>query len=108
MPKANYPCPDEIRLYQLHQDRMVQVQARAGDDILLVESLMHGALPWVARHQRRSVILRYNSGVTAERLMGTYTPPPFFHELTAAQQAVISAPHYRHEDKGSRLYRPGE
>lgn len=37
--------------------------------------------------------------------MGTYTPPPFFDELTDAQKAVISQPHYRGEDKGSWLYR---
>ncbi len=103
--KANFPCPDDIRLYQAHQDRMVQLSAKAGDVILFVECLMHGARPWVAKHQRRSVIIRYNSGVTGESLMGTYTPPTFFEELTKAQQAVISAPQYRREDKGSKLYK---
>ena len=103
--KANFPCPDDIRLYHTHQDRMVQPAARAGDVVLFAECLMHGSLPWVAAHQRRSVIIRYNSGVAAESLMGDYTQPPFFAELTESQQAVISAPHYRGEDKGSRLYR---
>ena len=37
--------------------------------------------------------------------MGNYTPPSFYDELTEAQKAVISAPHYRREDKGSKLYR---
>ena len=36
--------------------------------------------------------------------MGTWTPPDFFDELTEKQQAVISHPHYRGEDKGSPLY----
>ncbi|MFT5367061.1 MAG: hypothetical protein ACI8V2_002019 [Candidatus Latescibacterota bacterium] len=103
--KANYPCPDDIRLYQTHQDRMVQIAAQAGDAIVFFECLMHGSLPWVAKHQRRSVIMRYNNGVTAENLMGTYTPPPFYNELTDTQKAVISAPKYRKEDKGSRLYK---
>lgn len=103
--KANYPCPDDIRLYQAHQDRMVQIAARAGDAILFFECLMHGSLPWVAKHQRRSVIMRYNNGITAENLMGTYTPPPFFDDLTDLQKSVISAPHYRKEDKGSGLYK---
>ena len=103
--KANFPCPDDIRLYETHQDRMVQIPAKAGDAILFVECLMHGALPWVAKHQRRSVIIRYNSGVVSERIMGTYTPPPFYDELTEAQKAVITAPHYRREDKGSMLYK---
>ena len=103
--KANYPCPDDIRLYRAHQDRMVQPAAKAGDAILFVETLMHGALPWVASHQRRSVIIRYNSGVVGESLMGTYTPPEYYDELTEEQKAVISAPAYRSEDKGSRLYR---
>ena len=68
---------------------------------------MHGAVPWTAKHQRRSVILRYNHGVQAESLMGTYTPPDFYAELTEEQQAVITPPQYLREDKGSRLYKPG-
>ena len=95
--KANFRCPGDIRLYHTHQDRFVQIPARAGDAVLFVECLMHGALPWVSKHQRRSLIIRYNSGVVAEGLMGSYTPPPFYDELTEAQKAVISAPHYRRE-----------
>ena len=104
--KANYPCPDEIRLYEAHQGRMVQIPAKAGDAVLFVETLMHGAIPWRAKHQRRSVILRYNHGVQGESWLGTYTPPDFYGELTSAQQAVITPPKYRGEDKGSRLYKP--
>ncbi|MEE2659180.1 MAG: phytanoyl-CoA dioxygenase family protein [Candidatus Latescibacterota bacterium] len=102
--KANFACPDDIRLYESHHDRIVQIPAKAGDAILFVECLMHGALPWRASHQRRTVILRYNNGVTAEGVMGTWTPPEFFEDLSPEQQAVISHPHYRREDKGSRLY----
>ena len=47
-----------------------QIPAKAGDAVLFVECLMHGGLPWVAEHQRRSVIIRYNSGVMGESLMG--------------------------------------
>ena len=52
--RANFPCPDDIRLYEAHEDRFVQIPAEAGDGILFCETLMHGALPWVAGHQRRS------------------------------------------------------
>ncbi|MDA0837378.1 MAG: phytanoyl-CoA dioxygenase family protein [Planctomycetota bacterium] len=106
--KANYPCSDEIRLYHTHQDRFLQIAAKAGDAILFVECLMHGTLPWVARHQRRSVIIRYNSGVMASGVMGTWSPPAFYDDLTDAQKAVISMPHYRYEDKGSKLYKKYE
>ena len=103
--KANFPCPDEIRLYHEHQDRILQLPAKAGDAFLFVECLMHGTLPWTAQHQRRSVIMRYQSGVMSEGLMGTYAPPPFYDELSESQKAVISAPRYCGEDKGSRLYK---
>ena len=103
--KANFPCPDEIRLYHEHQDRILQLPAKAGDAFLFVECLMHGTLPWVAKHQRRSVIMRYQSGVMSEGMMGTYAPPPFYDELSESQKAVISAPRYCGEDKGSRLYK---
>ncbi|MDP6112242.1 MAG: phytanoyl-CoA dioxygenase family protein [Planctomycetota bacterium] len=106
--KANYPCPDEMRLYHIHQDRFVQIPAKAGDALLFVECLMHGTLPWAAKHQRRSLIIRYNSGVTASGVMGTWTPPAFYDELTNAQKAVISMPQYRYEDKGSALYKKQE
>lgn len=102
--KANFPCPDDIRLYEAHQDRIQQIPARAGDAILFCECLMHGALPWVAQHQRRSVIIRYNHGAQSEGVMGTWTPPDFYDELTEEQQAVISMPQYRAEHKGSELY----
>jgi hypothetical protein len=103
--RANFPCPDDIRLYEAHQDRFRQIPAKAGDGVLFCECLMHGALPWVAEHQRRSVIIRYNSGVQSEAIMGTWTPPDFFGELTEDQQAVITPPQYRNEDKGSKLYK---
>ena len=52
--------------------------------------------------------MRYQSGVVSEGLMGTYSPPSFYDELTDAQKAVISAPQYRREDKGSKLYKMGK
>ena len=103
--RANFPCPDDIRLYEAYQDRIVQIPAKAGDAVLFCECLMHGSLPWVAKHQRRSVIIRYFDGVTAEGLMGTYTQPPWYDDLTDLQKTVISAPEYRKEDKGSKLYK---
>lgn len=103
--KANFPCPDDIRLYEAHQDRIVQITARAGDAIIFTESLMHGALPWTAKHQRRTILMRYNAGTTGESITGTFTPPPFYDELTEKQRAIITAPHYRQPDKGSKLYK---
>ena len=104
--KANYPGPDNVRLHNEAQERIVQIPANAGDAVIFLECLMHGALPWTASHQRRTVLMRYQSGVVSEGLMGTWTPPPFYDELTGAQKAVISAPQYRKEDKGSSLYGP--
>ena len=52
------------------------------------------------------VIVRYNNGVTSEGVMGTWNPPAWVEDLTEAQKAVITQPHYRGEDKGSALYRP--
>lgn len=103
--RANFPCPDDIRLYEAYQERVVQIPAKAGDAVLFCECLMHGSIPWAADHQRRSVIIRYFDGVTAEGLMGTYTDPPWYDDLTDRQKSVISAPAYRNEDKGSMLYK---
>lgn len=53
--KANYACPDEVRLHNEARERIVQIPANAGDAVIFVEYLMHGALPWTASHQRRMV-----------------------------------------------------
>lgn len=95
--KANFPCPGEIRLFEANQERFDQVTANAGDVILFVEALMHGTLPWSGKHQRRSLRCVYNPGVVGEGLMGEHIHPPFYAELTEAQQAMISAPRYRDE-----------
>ena len=105
--KANFPCPDEIRLYHQHQERFTQIPARAGDAILFVETLMHGALPWRATRERRTVMCRYLPGVMAETTWGSYRPPPFYDQLTPEEQALLSPPEYRKNDKGSKLYETG-
>ena len=100
--KANFPAPDEMRLYHKYQDRFQTITGKAGDAVLFVEALMHGSLPWRAAHQRRLVLMGYFPGSICERPADT--APAYFDELTEEQQAALAPPGYRGEDKGSILY----
>ena len=46
--KSNYPCPQDMRLYQKHREHIRQVTCRAGDAIIFTEAVTHGTLPWTA------------------------------------------------------------
>ena len=43
-------------------EHVKQLACPAGSAVIFTESLTHGALPWVAAHQRRSLLVRYCPG----------------------------------------------
>lgn len=60
--KGNLPCPRELRMYEKYQDQVRHITCRAGDAVIFTEAVTHGALPWKADHQRRTVLTRYTAG----------------------------------------------
>jgi hypothetical protein len=70
---------------------------RAGDVLIFTEALTHGARPWTAPYQRRTLLFKYAPGCMAwssERWPASFTDqltpvqqrlcrPPFEHEVTA-------------------------
>lgn len=68
---------------------------KAGSAVIFTEALTHGAMPWRANHERRTLLYRYAAG-------GYVNPPsgndpakyaPFMDELTPLQQAIMAPPH---------------
>ncbi|RKU26203.1 hypothetical protein C6499_13895 [Candidatus Poribacteria bacterium] len=93
--KSNYPCPQEMRLYQQHQEHIRQLVCEAGDVIIFTEAVTHGTLPWTADHPRRSILTRYTAGNMA--YVPAYEIPEWANER---QRAVMEPPYH------SRLNRP--
>jgi ectoine hydroxylase-related dioxygenase (phytanoyl-CoA dioxygenase family) len=93
--KSNYPCPQEMRLYQKHQEHIRQITCKAGDAIIFTEAVTHGTLPWKADHPRRSTLTRYTAGNMA--YVRAYDIPEWANER---QRAVMEPPYH------TRLNRP--
>ena len=55
----------------------------------------HGAMPWVARHERRSLLYRYAApGYVGRPDLNTMAQiEPFFDELSPLGQAICEAPY---------------
>ena len=60
------------------------------DSVLGLRATVHGALPWKAEHERRSLLFRYVPGHMATGALEP--PPPWVAELTPAQQTAFEPP----------------
>ena len=63
--KSNFPLPQDVVSHDRDIGVVKEVTARAGSAIIFTEALAHGTLPWRASHQRRAVLYKYTSGVSA-------------------------------------------
>ena len=111
--KANFKCPKDIMLYSANRDVVHNVAGKAGDMAIFLEATIHGALPWTAEHNRRSLFYRYGPKYLNyhQEYIGT-TQPEWVCELTDVQRAVLE-PAYMYnrpllEDDGATLVHPGQ
>lgn len=109
--KANYPCPEAIKLWQEDREVVYNVPCKAGDMVIFNEATLHGTLPWTAAHERRSLLYRY-SPKYLHFAGGVYqtSQPEWVAELTEAQQAVLEPPYIYDrpliEDDGVTVVKP--
>ena len=77
-------------LYDANQEVVYNVESKAGDLVIFMEATIHGALPWKADHERRSLLYRYcpKSMHTSGGIYQT-SMPTWVDELTEAQQAAV-------------------
>ena len=88
--KANFKCPEDIMLYNTNQEVVRNVAGKAGDMVIFLEATIHGALPWTAGHNRRSLFYRY--GPKYLNFHQDYVEtrlPEWVGELSEAQRAVL-------------------
>ena len=98
--KANFACPPEIKRWERRQELVRTITCRAGDVVIFTEAVTHGAVPWRAEHQRRSLLYRYSPGNIA--YVGGYAPWPdeMRDGMTPEQLAILERPYHQ------RLQRP--
>ena len=111
--KANFKCPKDIMLYSANQEVVHNVAGKAGDMAIFLEATIHGALPWTAEHNRRSLFYRYGPKYLNyhQDYIGA-TQPEWVSELTHVQRAVLE-PAYMYnrpllEDDGATVVSPGQ
>jgi len=72
-----------------------QPELYPGDVLLFTEAVLHGTLPWTAKHQRRTVIYRFAPAGTAYGRGYTPSWPQSVYEgATEAQKAVLEPPYH--------------
>tara|TARA_B110000438_G_scaffold288711_1_gene322484 strand:- start:1763 stop:2629 length:867 start_codon:yes stop_codon:yes gene_type:complete len=109
--KANYSCPQDIRLYQADEEIVYPIPLAAGDLVIFNEATTHGTLPWRGEQERRTLLYRYTPKYM-HYVGGHYetSMPDWVSELTEAQQAVLEPPYVYHrpllEDDGETLVAP--
>ncbi len=94
--KSREPMPPELIDMEEDMGVVVQPAMRAGDLLFFAETAAHGALPWRADHERRSVLYKYASRGAA-RYVGRHFEPQkrygeWVSELTPEQRAVLYGP----------------
>ena len=110
--KANFKCPEEIMLYNTDREVVRSVGGKAGDLVIFLEATIHGALPWTAEHNRRSLFYRYGSKYLNYHQDYVETAlPAWVNELTDAQRTAFEPAYapsrYLIEDDGATLTKPG-
>ncbi len=98
--KGNYACPQPVRKWEAHQDVVKQVTCKAGDVVIFTEAVTHGTIPWIADHDRRSVLFRMSPGNLAYATGYNPWPESMLEGLTPQQRAVLEPPYHQ------RLQRP--
>ena len=85
----NY-VPKEVRQFKWDRHYVVQPAIKAGDVLFFTEALIHGTKPWVATHQRRSLLYKYSPGHSAWNI--NYYDIESYGELTERQRRMLQPP----------------
>lgn len=90
--KSNFvpEIPNEVRQFERQAHYVVQPPLEAGDVLFFTEALIHGTMPWTAKHQRRSLLYKYSPGHSA--WSGNYYDISKYNNLTEQQRRMLRAP----------------
>jgi ectoine hydroxylase-related dioxygenase (phytanoyl-CoA dioxygenase family) len=61
--KSNFRCPVALKRGDRFSEYIKQVDANAGDVVIMTETTTHGTLPWVQpAYDRRSLVYKFSPG----------------------------------------------
>ncbi len=82
--------PEDVRYFERIPHYVVQPPVKAGDALFFTEALIHGTLPWRARHERKTLLYKYSPGHTT--WAREFYDPGEYGELSEQQQRVMHTP----------------
>ena len=90
--KSNFvpEIPTDVRQFERPAHYVVQPPLEAGDVLFFTEALIHGTMPWKAKHQRRALLYKYSPGHSA--WSGNYYDISKYNNLTEQQKRLMMAP----------------
>jgi hypothetical protein len=89
--KANFPVPTSIAQGDYGWP-VVQPALAAGDALIFTEAVTHGAMPWLALHDRRAILLKYAPGFMQWE-MGSPWVDSVDDRFTTRQQSILRSPY---------------
>jgi ectoine hydroxylase-related dioxygenase (phytanoyl-CoA dioxygenase family) len=92
--KANFELPGHWRDLRQPVDCVRAIPGPAGTAIIFTEALIHGTLPWMGKHERRTLFYKYSP--TAISWRSQYYNPDNFSDLSTRQRAILEAPNARY------------
>ena len=90
--KANFPCPDGIRVAHDAHEAVVVPEAPAGSVVIFTEALTHGTVEWAAEFHRRSLLYKYSPG--QQSWSAKYAQAPQTVALTERQKILFEKPYF--------------
>merc|ERR1719183_2954282 len=63
--KMKFALPDAFKHGDMGQEHLHQPVTKAGDVVFFSEATVHGAMPWMAEHQRRIALYRFAPATVA-------------------------------------------
>jgi hypothetical protein len=63
--KSNFVCPPAFESLEARGPWLDRLHLKAGSAVIFTEAVSHGTLPWLADHERRSLMYRYTPGYMA-------------------------------------------
>ena len=90
--KTNFKesLPDDVRSFERVPHYVVQPPVEAGDVLFFTEALVHGTMPWRAKHERRALLYKYSPGHST--WAKEYYDLSLYGELTEEQRRIMSTP----------------
>ena len=90
--KSNWPCPPDIKEAHIGADCVAIPEAKAGSVVIFTEALTHGSAPWIAEHQRRSLLFKYSPA--QQSWSQKHIEAPEDVPLTERQKLLFEPPYF--------------